>query len=132
MGANKNNVAVNTQQRPLGESCLFSKKPLLIKKTHNSEDWGGIMMHDSEFRKYFLPGRINIILYTGRGRRGNDLSETRRSSISQESVFVPGGDCGGFTENAILSLCSLYGESVTAVSAGSRLPQRENVPSTLG
>ena len=65
------------------------------------------MMHDSEFRKYFLPGRINIILYTGRGRRGNDLSETRRSSISQESVFVPGGDCGGFTENAILSLCSL-------------------------
>ena len=90
------------------------------------------MMHDSEFRKYFLPGRINIILYTGRGRRGNDLSETRRSSISQESVFVPGGDFGGFTENAILSLCSLYAESVTAVSAVSRLPRRENVSSTLG
>ena len=70
------------------------------------------MMHDSEFRKYFLPGRINIILYTGRGRRGNDLSETRRSSISQESVFVPGGDCGGFTENAILSPCSLCGWGV--------------------
>ena len=33
----------------------------------------------------------------------NDLSEMRRSSISQESEFVFKTDCGGFTKNAILS-----------------------------
>ena len=33
---------------------------------------------------------------------GNDLSEGRRSTISQDSVFVFGADCRGWTENAIL------------------------------
>ena len=36
----------------------------------------------------------------------NDLSEMRRSSISQESEFVFKTDCGGFTKNAILSQLS--------------------------
>ena len=34
---------------------------------------------------------------------GNDLSERRRSHISQESQFVLRNDCGGLARNAIYS-----------------------------